>query len=71
LRCASSCCDGIQPADAVTIRWSDVGRDLLKEVRTHLMETARPILEAIIEEVTGVEVLSMHRDISTITGEKA
>jgi len=46
------------------------GRDLLKEVRTHLMETARPILEAIIEEVTGVKVLSMHRDISTATGEK-
>ena len=46
------------------------GRDLLKEVRTHLMETARPILESIIEEVTGVKVLSMHRDISTVTGEK-
>ena len=46
------------------------GRDLLKEVRTQLMETARPILEAIIEESTGVKVLSMHRDISTTTGEK-
>ncbi len=46
------------------------GRDLLKEVRTNLIETARPILEAIIEEATGVKVLSMHRDISTITGEK-
>jgi len=46
------------------------GRDLLKEVRTHLIETARPILEAIVEEVTGVKVLSLHRDISTVTGEK-
>ena len=46
------------------------GRDLLKEVRTHLIETARPILEAIVEEVTGVKVLSLHRDISTETGEK-
>ncbi len=46
------------------------GRDLLKEVRTHLIETARPLLEAIIEEVTGFKVLSLHRDISTVTGEK-
>jgi uncharacterized protein YbcI len=46
------------------------GRDLLKEVRTHLIETARPLLEAIVEEITGVKVLSLHRDISTVTGEK-
>lgn len=46
------------------------GRYLLKEVRTHLIETARPILEEIVEEVTGVKVVSLHRDISTVTGEK-
>ena len=46
------------------------GRDLLKQVRTHLIETARPTLEAMVREVTGVEVLSMHHDISTNTGEE-
>lgn len=46
------------------------GRNLLKEVRTHLIETARPVMEAMIEEVTGVEVLSLHHDISTVTGEE-
>ena len=46
------------------------GRDLLKEVRTQLIETARPVLEAMILEVTGVKVLSMHHDISTLTGEE-
>jgi uncharacterized protein YbcI len=46
------------------------GRDLLKEVRTQLMETARPLLEAMILEVTGVKVLSLHHDISTVTGEE-
>ena len=46
------------------------GRDLLKEVRTHLMETARPVLEALIYEITGVKVLSLHHDISTVTGEE-
>jgi uncharacterized protein YbcI len=46
------------------------GRDLLKQVRTHLVETARPIMEAMVEKVTGVEVVTMHHDISTRTGEK-
>ena len=46
------------------------GRDLLKQVRTHLIETARPIMETMIEKTTGVNVVSMHHDISTITGEE-
>jgi uncharacterized protein YbcI len=46
------------------------GRDLLKEVRVQLMETARPLLEAMIEKATGVKVVSIHHDISTMTGEK-
>jgi len=46
------------------------GRDLLKQVRTHLIETARPLTEAMVQEVTGVKVLSLHHDISTNTGEE-
>jgi uncharacterized protein YbcI len=46
------------------------GRELLKQVRTHLIETARPVLEATIKEITGVNVVTMHHDISTITGEE-
>ena len=46
------------------------GRDLLKQVRTQLIETARPVLEAMVQEVTGVPVLSLHHDISTVTGEE-
>jgi uncharacterized protein YbcI len=46
------------------------GRDLLKQVRTHLVETARPVLEAMIQEITGIEVLSVHHDISTVTAEE-
>src|SRR5947209_9321289 len=44
------------------------GRDLLKQVRTHLIETARPLMEAMIQEAAGVRVLSLHHDISTVTG---
>jgi uncharacterized protein YbcI len=46
------------------------GRDLLKQVRTHLIETARPLLEAMIQEATGVTVVSLHHDISTVSGEE-
>ena len=46
------------------------GRDLLKEVRTHLLETARPLMEVMVHEVTGIRVLSMHHDISTVIGEE-
>ena len=46
------------------------GRDLLKQVRTQLIEIARPVLETMIRDVTGANVLSLHHDISTVTGEE-
>ncbi len=46
------------------------GRTLLKEVRTQLIETARPVMEALVESVTGIKVRSLHHDISTSTGEE-
>lgn len=46
------------------------GRDLLKQVRTQLIELARPVLDAMVESATGVKVLSLHHDISTATGEE-
>ena len=49
---------------------AEKGRDLLKQVRTHLIETARPVIEAMVEKVTGVKVVTLHHDLSTITGEE-
>src|SRR5450432_2454948 len=46
------------------------GRDLLKEVRSHLIEITRPTMEAMVQGITGVKVLSLHHDISTVTGEE-
>lgn len=54
----------------VTSLPADKGRDLLKQVRIHLVETARPVMETMIQEVTGVPVMSLHHDISTVTGEE-
>src|SRR6266478_6545137 len=49
---------------------AEKGRDLLKQVRTQLIEMARPVLEALVQEVAGIPVVSMHHDISTVTGEE-
>jgi uncharacterized protein YbcI len=49
---------------------AEKGRDLLKQVRSHLIETARPVLEALVEQATGEKVASLHHDISTVTGEE-
>ena len=49
---------------------AEKGRDLLKQVRTHLIETARPMMEAMVQQVTGAKVLSLHHDISTVSGEE-
>src|SRR5262249_3808168 len=46
------------------------GRDLLKQVRTQLIEMARPLMQAMVEEATSVKVRSLHHDISTLTGEE-
>ncbi len=46
------------------------GRYLLKQVRQQLIEQGRPLLDAIVEDVCGVECVSLHTDISTKTGER-
>jgi uncharacterized protein YbcI len=46
------------------------GRELVKQIRGELIEKARPLLEAIIADVTGQSVRSLHTDISTRHGER-
>jgi CheY-like chemotaxis protein/uncharacterized protein YbcI len=49
---------------------AEKGRDLIKQTREQLLELARPMLESMVHEVVGMKVLSMHHDISTVTGEE-
>ena len=44
-------------------------RDMIKQMRVALVEAARPILVALVEETTSHQVLSLHHDLSTVTGE--
>lgn len=45
------------------------GRDLIKQVRLELIEHGRGLLEVVIRDILGVEVVSLHTDVSTRTGE--
>jgi uncharacterized protein YbcI len=49
---------------------AEKGRDLVKQVRIQLVEASRPIMEAMVKEITGVKVVTLHHDISTKTGEE-
>ena len=46
------------------------GRELIKQVRISLLEKGRPLLEAVVESITGCKMISLHTDISTVTGER-
>jgi uncharacterized protein YbcI len=46
------------------------GIDLIKQMRTRLVESFQRELSEIVERETGVRVVSMHADISTRTGER-
>lgn len=46
------------------------GRDLVKLARQHLLEHGRELLEAVLWDILGVKVVSLHTDISTKTGER-
>ena len=46
------------------------GRYLIKQMRQELIERGRPLLDAVIKDILGVEVTSLHTDISSKTGER-
>mgnify|MGYP003881621927 CR=1 FL=1 len=46
------------------------GRMLIKQIRSQLLEGSRALLEEMIRHLTGSEVISLHADISTRTGER-
>jgi uncharacterized protein YbcI len=45
------------------------GRRLIKAMRQQVLQAGRPDLEAIVQKHTGMEVVSIHSDISTRSGE--
>ncbi len=46
------------------------GINLIKKVRSNLLEQGRELLVDMIEKMTGLKVISLHTDISTKAGER-
>lgn len=46
------------------------GVGLIKKVRASLLENAKPLLCQVIKDITGADVLSLHTDVSTKSGER-
>ncbi|SCP97233.1 DUF2294 domain-containing protein [Anaerobium acetethylicum] len=49
---------------------SSQGVELLKKVRTTLFENSKDYMEDMIKEVIDMDIISIHSDVSTRTGEK-
>jgi len=49
---------------------TDEGANLIKKVRVQLLESAKALLSIMVNEITGYNVISLHTDISTKTGER-
>jgi uncharacterized protein YbcI len=58
----------LTPAESHLVKAEGV--ELLKQVRTKLLETGRALLEKSLRDLTGLDVISLHSDLSTRTGEK-
>jgi uncharacterized protein YbcI len=46
------------------------GRDLIKQIRVEMIENGRDQLEIAIKQITKRKVVSLHTDISTVSGER-
>jgi len=61
--------DVLTPAE-VQLAKDIEGIQLIKQVRSKLLENAQDMIRRIIGELIGVSAVSMHPDISTKTGER-
>lgn len=59
----------LTPAE-VKLAQTGEGHDLIKQIRRQLLEGSRPLLEAVVQEKTGSQVVSLHTDVSVKTGER-
>ena len=62
--------DGFLSKSEQKLANNNQGIKLIKDMRTALFENARNHLEELINNIINIEVVSMHSDVSTKTGEK-
>ena len=61
---------GILTPAEVKLAESAEGRALVKETRRRLFDSSRLMIEEIVQEVTDCQLISLHTDMSTKTGER-
>jgi len=59
----------LTPAEAKLAENRD-GQALVKETRRQLFEISRPLIEAMVHDILGCQMISLHTDMSTRTGER-
>jgi uncharacterized protein YbcI len=59
----------LTPAERQLTKISD-GVELIKRMRSTLIENARPLLFQVIGDITGAKVMGMYTDISAVAGER-
>ena len=59
----------LTPAEQQLAKNSE-GMNLIKQVRSNLLEQGKVLLKEVIEKISGIKVISLHTDISTKTGER-
>jgi len=59
----------LTPAEQQLTKSAD-GVELIKRMRSTLIESAKPILFRVIDDIAGAKALGLHTDISTVSGER-
>ena len=59
----------LPPAERHMVRAQE-GMRLIKELKVKLIERAKPLLEVMIKNLTGADVIDIHSDVNLETGER-
>lgn len=59
----------LTPAERLVAKTSE-GIDLIKKLRVRLFEEANDVFRNAINEIISKDIISIHSDVSTVTGEK-
>lgn len=59
----------LTPAEEQLSKSAD-GKDLVKKMRSTLIEKARPLLYLVVGDITGAKIADLHTDISTDSGQR-
>lgn len=57
------------PAERYMMRYQK-GSEIIRELKIKLIERAKPLLDAMIKNLTGADIIDLHSDVCVETGER-